>query len=40
MSLGAYTISREDFLATLAYYKDLPTPDWRLIQAMKHSTIF
>lgn len=40
MSLGAYTISRDEFLATLATYQQLATPDWRLIQAMKHSTIF
>ena len=40
MSLGAYTITRDAFLTQLFDYQQRPAPDWRLIQATKHSTIF
>lgn len=40
MSLGAYTISRNDFLAILSTHQSLATPDWQTIQMTKHSTTF
>lgn len=40
MSLGACTIPRADFMTILAEQRGLPSPDWRSVQAMKHSTPF
>jgi leucyl/phenylalanyl-tRNA--protein transferase len=40
MSLGAYTMPRTQFLATLQTHQQHTAPDWRLIQTMKHRTIF
>ena len=40
MSLGAYTISRDEFLTILSTHQSLATPDWQSLQVMKHSTIF
>lgn len=40
LSLGATTISRQDFLNTLASYKQAKTPDWSLLKAGVHLTNF